>query len=167
MDSETIYFYDCANDLCKEEHIFLNNFDVSPIKDDNGKAYNTVEHYYQAHKFDNFTLNEDYERVFEEIRTVETPLACKKLARKYEDEFQEKGVYEKEKWESGYKVEVMERGVWLKFTQNLDLQEKLLATGEAVLVEASPRDAFWGGLLEGSQNMLGKVLMTLRTKLRK
>jgi predicted NAD-dependent protein-ADP-ribosyltransferase YbiA (DUF1768 family) len=43
---------------------------------------------------------------------------------------------------------------------------KLIETGDAKLVEDSDVDKYWGGWLEGSENMLGKLLMELRDKLK-
>ena len=67
-DSNIIYFYDAANELCAPEHIFLNNFDPSPFVADDGFTYPTVEHFYQCHKFDNFDDNSEFRSKFEEIR---------------------------------------------------------------------------------------------------
>ena len=56
---------------------------------------------------------------------------------------------------------------YAKFNQNPDLLERLLATGEAKIVENSPVDYYWGVGLDGSgQNMLGVILMEVREKLR-
>ena len=61
-----------------------------------------------------------------------------------------------------------------KYTQDEELKEKLLSTGNKILVEASPYDAIWGiGLGEGNDeildennwkglNLLGKALMEVR-----
>lgn len=38
----------------------------------------------------------------------------------------------------------MYRGLMTKFTQNVELREKLIFTGSAVLVEASPKDKVRG-----------------------
>jgi hypothetical protein len=65
------------------------------------------------------------------------------------------------------KVEVMRIGLLAKFSQNYLLGQALLRTGDAILIEDSPTDMFWGGRLEGSQNMLGKLLMEVREELRK
>jgi len=68
-------------------------------------------------------------------------------------------------------------GVLEKFRQNAALGAELLATGEALLVEASPDDRIWGiGLEEEDpraldptqwqgENRLGKVLMRVRASL--
>ena len=61
-------------------------------------------------------------------------------------------------------------------TWSSELKAKLLATGEKILVEASPYDKIWGigfnksnALVNKSkwgQNLLGKVLMEVRNKLK-
>jgi len=94
------------------------------------------------------------------FRSAPTALLCKKLARKYETEFAEK--WQKEKWHNGYKDYIMKRGLTFKFSQNKDLLERLLQTGEKKLVEASAKDPYWGGLLPDSKNMLGELLAILR-----
>jgi len=68
---------------------------------------------------------------------------------------------------------------YYKFTQNADIKEELLQTGDAILAEASPYDKIWGiglstqGLTSVQdssnwigENLLGKVLMHLRTTLK-
>lgn len=66
---------------------------------------------------------------------------------------------------------------YAKFTQNQDLKEILLSTGDRVLVEASPYDKIWGiGLqqdddrcLDENQwqgmNLLGRALMEVRKQI--
>jgi len=62
---------------------------------------------------------------------------------------------------------VMEQAVAAKFEQNRALQDRLLATGDAHLVEASPRDSYWGAGADGKgQNQLGLVLERVRSNLR-
>jgi len=63
-----IFFYDAPTEYVKEEHIFLNNFEVSPFIADDNFTYQSVEHYYQCHKFDNFENNPKFITAFEEIR---------------------------------------------------------------------------------------------------
>lgn len=68
MDNSTVYFYDTESALVRKEDIYLNNFDVTPFVADDDFMYPTVEHYYQAHKFDNFEDNKAFKSIFEEIR---------------------------------------------------------------------------------------------------
>lgn len=50
-----------------------------------------------------------------------------------------------------------------KFDQHPELKGKLMATGEAEIIEDSKTDAFWGIGKKGTgKNMLGKMLMELR-----
>jgi ribA/ribD-fused uncharacterized protein len=68
---------------------------------------------------------------------------------------------------------------YLKFSQNPDFKEQLLATGDKTLVEASPVDGVWGVKLAenddlildeknwNGQNLLGKALMEVRKLLRR
>lgn len=57
-----------------------------------------------------------------------------------------------------------------KFTQHEDLQELLLSTGEAHLIESATVDnevnRLWGEVNGQGRNMLGTMLMELRTALR-
>lgn len=59
-------------------------------------------------------------------------------------------------------------GLRLKFTQNNNLKEILLGTGDRKLIEHTDRDKYWGdgGNGEG-QNRLGILLMKVRDELRK
>ncbi len=69
-------------------------------------------------------------------------------------------------WES-IKDNVMRDAVMAKFTQHDDLCERLLATGNAKLVEHTANDDYWGDGGDGSgKNMLGQILMGVREKLR-
>ena len=64
-------------------------------------------------------------------------------------------------------VDVMRKAVRAKFTQNEALKELLLSTGDHPLVQVKPGDWFWGtGPDNNGKNMLGELLMELRTGLR-
>lgn len=64
------------------------------------------------------------------------------------------------------KVDRMRRVLAAKFTIG-DLDERLLATGDAQLIEESTMDAFWGvGKKGNGKNMLGVLLMELRERCR-
>ena len=146
---DTIYFYDVPSDRVKEENVFLNNFYISPIVVDN-KEFPTVEHYYQASKFKG-------QELFESVRLTPTPDDAKKLARA--------NFVEDEEWKTEKEM-AMRTALQAKFSQHRELREKLIATGEARLVEDSPKDAFWGGIVEGSFNRPGDMLMEIREDLK-
>ena len=83
--------------------------------------------------------------------------------------------FDQDRWEL-LRFEIVLRGNQLKFAQNEDLRRILLATGNALLAEASTRDTIWGiglsvekaeaGFTWCGQNLLGKVLMKVRRDLR-
>ena len=86
--------------------------------------------------------------------------------------------FEQKVWDK-FKYAIVLLGNWHKFSQNRELREFLLSTGDSVLVEASPYDAIWGiRLSAGSpeaqdpmkwrgQNLLGFALMEVRDELRR
>lgn len=72
-------------------------------------------------------------------------------------------------WER-VKDQVMHDIVLDKFTRNQDLRDKLLATGNAELIEGNTwHDTYWGYDLtkKRGKNKLGKILMQVREQLRK
>lgn len=82
--------------------------------------------------------------------------------------------FTQEAWEQNRFAIVVE-GNYLKFSQNAELKQKLLATCNRELVEASPRDRIWGvgfGAKNAGANrsgwglnLLGKALMETRERL--
>jgi ribA/ribD-fused uncharacterized protein len=61
----------------------------------------------------------------------------------------------------------MMEAVEAKFRQHEALRALLLDTGDAMLVEHTKRDAFWGDGGDGSgRNELGRILMAVRERLR-
>ena len=69
-----------------------------------------------------------------------------------------------DKW-SEIKIKRMHEILRVKF-QDSELKQKLLETKDAILVEDSKTDAFWGiGKKETGKNMLGKLLMKVRKEI--
>lgn len=68
------------------------------------------------------------------------------------------------------KFDRMRRVLYAKFTQHTDLRELLLSTGDARLVESATVDnevnRLWGEVNGVGRNMLGVLLMELRSELR-
>lgn len=85
--------------------------------------------------------------------------------------------WDESKWLEN-RCRIMYEGLMGKFTQNTELKERLLSTGQKILVEASPLDKIWGIGLDGKSpdarhplrwkglNLLGRVLMQVREDLR-
>ncbi len=118
-----------------------------------GKIWPSTEHYYQAQKL----AGTPYEEI---CRRMESPRLTFEFTRRPD-------VQVRKDWED-VKVDVMREAVFAKFSQNPELKEKLLNTGDLEIVENSPVDSFWGIGEDGTgKNMLGKVLMEVRDQLRK
>lgn len=133
----------------EKEYRFLSNFWLVPVVLD-GETYASVEHAYQAAK----TIDLDERRV---IREASTSGEAKKLGRK---------VHLRDGWEE-MKVPTMAYLVWSKFSTHQHLTEKLLATGDAELIEGNWwGDTFWGVCKGVGQNYLGKILMQVRADLK-
>lgn len=159
-NKKIIYFYETFEGNSKPEHRYLNNFYNSPFISESGESFASVEHYYQCHKFGDFT-KEGFKDKFESIRKSEDADICKKLSRKYTKEMKPED-WDKENWDNKLKDYYMKRALTFKFSQNKDLLSKLLSTKDYKLIEESKKDAYWGGLIENSLNKLGYMLMELR-----
>ena len=137
-------------DHFRGEYAFLSNFWEVPVTY-KGLTYGSNEAAFQAQK----CMTEVEKTEFTQLR----PSASKKLGRR---------VRLRSDWEE-VKVGIMEEIVRAKFTQNADLRQMLLATGDAVLEEGNTwNDTFWGVHLKNGQgqNHLGKILMEVRDELR-
>jgi hypothetical protein len=147
---EEIRFY-----LREEPYGFLSNFWREPVDFGWGgkpNIYQTNEHYYQSQKAKGYALREW-------IRIAPTAYAAMIAGRGLRPEEMIKD------WETK-KTEVMLEGLRKKFHYNNTLRYLLLWTGDAILIEDSPTDMFWGGALPGSKNMLGKLLMQVRDEIK-
>lgn len=113
--------------------------------------WRTVEHYYQSMKFDNTAYQE-------KIRNVETAAQAKKMGnarfrRKRSDLAQ-------------VRTTLMTRAVYIQAKTHKVIADRILATGEARLVENSQFDYYWGcGRDHRGDNHYGRVLMKVRDKL--
>lgn len=130
-----------------------------------GIHYPTTEHYMMGGKA---RLFEDDE-ILAEILAADSPHAAKKLGRAVRN-------FDGTRWNE-HRLEIVVEGNVAKFSQNEDLKEFLLGTGEQVLVEASPRDRIWGIGMGASNpnaedpahwrggNLLGFALMEARARI--
>jgi ribA/ribD-fused uncharacterized protein len=132
---------------------------------ENGVIYKTAEQYMMAKKAQLFNDNE----VFVKVLSKESPKDAKELGRQIKNF--DASVWDKEKYT------IVKQGNSLKFSQNAELTQFLLATKNKILAEASPVDLIWGiGLSEESkdaknpdlwkgQNLLGFAIMEVRDEL--
>jgi len=117
-----------------------------------GKRWPTSEHYFQAQKF----AGTEHE---EEVRKCKTPSTAASMGRS-------RKLPLRRDWES-VKDQVMLEALHAKFTQHDELKAILLGTGDAILVEHTANDSYWGDGGDGSgKNRLGRLLMQLRDELR-
>jgi ribA/ribD-fused uncharacterized protein len=112
-----------------------------------GVYFDTNEHYYQSQK----ARRED---VATWIKDAPTPTLAMVAGRTLSENEVAPN------WETE-KNDVMLRGLRAKFSDP-SLKLMLDWTGDAILIEDSPTDMYWGGALTGSKNMLGQLLMEVR-----
>ena len=117
-----------------------------------GAEWPSVEHYYQAMKFED-------EAHREKIRQAKTAEEAAKLGKSRKPK-------RRKDWKKTSTV-VMTRGTYIKCRTHRDIAEQLLETGELRIAELSGYDYFWGsGRDMRGKNNFGKVLMGVRDKLR-
>jgi len=150
----------------RAEFGFLSNFHLVPIVVD-GVPYPTTEHYYQSQK----SLNGDY---LAAIMAAPTPGAAKQLAASPDKPmrtsrhswFRKHQIAPRPDW-ADVKAGIMRTALRAKFTQHADLAARLIATGDAEIVEDSKYDRFWGIGEDGAgANQMGRLLTELRSELR-
>lgn len=130
----------------KGDNFFLSNFYVAPV-------------FYQGIRFENNEAAFQAAKCPERMRDFcgLSPQAAKRLGRRVEL---------RSDWEN-VKYDVMYQVCKAKFLQNPDLLRKLMATGEAELVEGNTwGDQVWGVCNGVGENHLGRTLMKIRSELR-
>ena len=132
------------------EYHFLSNFYPAKVVFE-GNVYASSEHAYQAAKATN---SKDRAMFREGIKAGQAKRLGKKIKLRSD-------------WES-VKLSIMESIVRDKFTRHSDLKERLIATGDAELVEGNNfGDTVWGKVDGKGQNLLGRILMKIREELKK
>jgi len=131
-----------------------------------GVMYITAEHWMMAEKARLFGDDE----MRRQILVAPEPNSAKALGRKVAS-------FDDKVWKANCR-EIVAQGNTHKFSQNPEMKQVLLDTGDAVIVEAAPRDRIWGigmgaanenannPLNWRGQNLLGFVLMDVRESLR-
>ncbi len=117
-----------------------------------GLSWPSVEHYFQGMKFP----KGDYQ---EQIRHAPTAKQAQKLGRSRFKKI-------RKDWKEVREV-IMTRGVYTQCRTHNELAQKLLNTQQKILVDNTQYDYFWGcGRDRRGENAFGKVLMSVRDKLR-
>jgi hypothetical protein len=129
------------------EYRWLSNFFPCRVEWE-GRVYRSTEAAYQSGK---------YPAAERDVFTTLNPDPAKKLSRTKP--------YDTAAWEKR-KERTMREVIWAKFSQNPELADKLLATGDKLLEETNWwGDEIWGVFKGKGQNLLGRVLMDTRTRL--
>lgn len=128
------------------KYYFLSNFYEAPVTW-NGLTYLNNEAAFQSAK----TFSD------RECFTNLDPSSAKRLGRR---------VQLRDDWED-VKNDIMYEICKAKFSQNIELKKKLLATGDKHLEEGNTwGDKIWGTVNGVGENRLGKILMKIREELR-
>lgn len=134
-----------------DEYGCFSNFSKHPFELE-GKRWATSEIYFQAKKFE----GTEHEEI---IRSMTNSLEAAKYGRN-------RKLPLRTDWED-VKDEIMRKAVIAKFSQNEDIKEILLQTGNKKIIEATTDDYYWGCGTDGTgKNMLGEILMEVRQLLR-
>lgn len=129
-----------------------------------GKQFRTCEAFFQYRRF------EDHPGVQAEILNCLSPMGAKMIARRERVLLNRTGIWDYDDRDRP----LMKECLRLKLEQHPDLQQKLMETGDAVIIEdctTHNREAakIWGAVrIDGNwvgQNILGQLWMELRTEL--
>lgn len=141
---------------------WASNFHPSRITYNNLTG-DTVEHVYQACKF--IRTDPNYAQF---VLNAPTPSMAKKRgsARDKQLDPDWEKVYANDPFlgETRYKDWVM-YSILKEKISNQHFESLLLSTNDMILMEDSPTDFYWGGRNKG-RNMLGKLLMVIRSEIR-
>jgi ribA/ribD-fused uncharacterized protein len=117
-----------------------------------GDYWPSVEHYYQAMKFEDAGLRD-------QVRDAANPDVAVKLAKKHRRRI-------RPDWKA-VRETMMTRGVYIKCRSHAAAANALLDTGDKKILETSQYDYYWGCGRDGrGENTYGIILMNVRERLR-
>lgn len=132
------------------KYFFLSNFYESPVTY-KGITYRNNEAAFQAQK----VSKEDEQKTFSNLNPSEAKKKGRHVTLRKDVD-----------WDS-VKTTYMYEICLAKFSQNKELKDKLLATGDKHLEEGNTwGDRIWGTVNGVGENRLGKILMKVREELR-
>ncbi|KAI4765578.1 DUF1768-domain-containing protein [Aureobasidium sp. EXF-3400] len=149
----------------EEPHGYLSQWYISSFTDPStNQRYNCAEQYMMHQK----AVSHNDETTATAILNTPYPKEQKDLGRGVSN-------WDDAAWNE-IREKVVEEGSYMKFSQNKELRERLLMTGDRELVEASASDRVWGigfnaksalsKREEWGTNVLGKCLMRARERIR-
>jgi ribA/ribD-fused uncharacterized protein len=169
--NDSIYFWKVANQFGFLSNFYPCEFESSEyLKEDDGITpirFCCSEQYFMYRKL--MLFDPDNTELKEAIMATKNPVLVKSFGRKIRN-------FNQRVWDSK-KYDIMKNALLLKFSQNKDIREKLLRTGNKRLFEASPYDKIWGIGQSASSavnstasellglNLLGKALEEVRAEL--
>ncbi|KAG6849904.1 hypothetical protein H0H93_003918 [Arthromyces matolae] len=153
-----ILFYDKH-----EAYYEFTNFSNHPFRY-NGHQYKTSEHLFQALKLIDSKFVDTRPEIAKQIRGASSPRDVFNIA-------QNNRQYQRPDWrnvsiamdETKTDIRQMDIALLHKFQQHKELKDKLLATGNAELIENSPVDSFWGNGADKGFAWLWHDLTTLES----
>lgn len=141
-----IYFYKEFGELG-----YLASYSLHGFSKD-GIYWKTVEHYYQAHKFE----DDDVKKM---IIDAETPKEASAIGRNRTNKL-------RDDWRE-VKNKIMYDAVVAKFLAHPDLARKLIGTGNEEIIEETEKESYWGcGPNKDGKNIYGKILCKVREELK-
>jgi ribA/ribD-fused uncharacterized protein len=168
-----LYFYGhTPNNNDKYKRYVFSQFYPCDFTDENNVRYWCCEQYMMSKKALLFASgnHKDYNvNIYNQILECKSAAEIKRYGRKVSG-------FDEKTWQEN-RVNIVTNGNYLKFTQNTELSNILIATGNMILAEASPYDNIWGIGLDrntaekGTQkdwkglNLLGTALMYVRDQL--
>ncbi|MEP5763788.1 MAG: NADAR family protein [Halieaceae bacterium] len=144
----------------EDESVYISRGDVNELLSSfsrhgfelDGAHWPSVEHYFQGMKFEDPADRES-------VRLAQHPKKARRMGR---SRFRKL----RKDWHKLRRV-IMTRAIYTKCRTHPEVAQRLLETGELVLVESSQYDYFWGcGRDRRGHNTYGAVLMDVREKLR-
>lgn len=150
----------------KEENGWLSNWYMSDFRID-GITFSSMEQYMMYKKADIF----GDEEIKKEVLSIDDVSKIKLLGRLVKN-------YNDTIW-NGVRQLVVYEGLYAKYSQNKELRDRLLRTGDAILAECAVYDKIWAtgvAIKDASrfdmnrwsgQNLLGFATMLVRDKIRK
>lgn len=164
---EPVYFYQPKNPNGYLSNWYPSKFIAHELADGTLEFAN-IEQYMMYRK----ALILGDEETMAKVLTTDDPKELKTIGQNMKN-------FDLEKWKAE-RMHIVFEGLYWKFNQNPKLLKKLLATGDAIIAEASPWDKNWGiglntyaarGTKSVSEwkgkNMLGECLMQARESFRK